>query len=67
MNPEKIKTLRQLEEYINQHEDWMLEVNDVIEANGWIDETGISLGICNDGKRRLMFNVDMKAIIVDME
>lgn len=66
MKIEEIKTLEELKEYINSHEDWMVEVNDVIENNGWIDETGISVGICNDGKKRLIFDSEMKAVIIDM-
>lgn len=66
MKIEEIKTLEELKDYINSHEDWMVEVNDVIEHNGWIDETGISVGICNDGKKRLIFDSEMKAIIIDM-
>lgn len=67
MEVKGIKTLGQLQEFINQNEDWMLETNDVIEANGWVDETGTPFGICNDGKQRLLFNDDMKAVVVEME
>lgn len=66
MKTSEIKNLNQLAKYINQHEDWMLEVNDVIESNGWIDETGEEYGICNDGKFRLSFDSTMKAVVTRM-
>ena len=66
MKTSEIKNLNQLAKYINQHEDWMLEVNDVIESNGWIDETGEEYGICNDGKLRLSFDSAMKAVVTRM-
>lgn len=67
MEPKEIKTLEELAQYINSHEDWMLEVNDVIEKNGWEDETGISVGICHDGKRRLLFDNNMNAVVVNIK
>ena len=67
MEPKKIKTLEELAQYINSHEDWMLEVNDLIESNGWEDETGISYGICHDGKRRLLFDDNMNAVVIDIK
>lgn len=66
MKTSEIKNLNQFAEYINQHEDWMLEANDVIESNGWIDETGEEYGICNDGKLRLSFDSTMKAVVTRM-
>lgn len=66
MKTSEIKNLNQLAKYINQHEDWMLEVNDVIESNGWIDETGEEYGICNDGELRLSFDSTMKAVVTRM-
>ncbi len=62
----EITTLAQLGEYINNHEDWMLKVNAIIENNGWTDETGEDYGICNDGKLRLSFNSDMDAVISEI-
>ena len=60
---DNITNLNQLAKYINTHEDWMLEVNDIIEKNGWTDETGEDYGICNDGKLRLSFDSNMKAVV----
>lgn len=58
-----ITTLEQLRDYINEHDDWKLEVSDIIEKNGWVDETGEDYGICSDGKRCLLFDDEMNADI----
>ncbi len=62
----QIKSLEELRDYINSNEDWMLEVNEVIVANDWTDETGEKYGICNDGKNRLQFDGEMNAEIVEL-
>ena len=62
-----MKTLEDLRDFINENEDWNLQVNEVIEANEWDDEAGTDYGICNDGTRRLQFNSDMEAEIVDIK
>lgn len=61
-----MKTLEELRDYINANEDWQIEVNEIIEQNGWTDDTGETFGICNDGKRRLQFNENMIAEILDI-
>lgn len=66
MKVEEIKNLNQLARYINSCEDWDIRVNDIIEANGWIDETGEKYGICNDGTLRVLYNSEMKAVVVRM-
>lgn len=35
MKQSEVKTLEQLADYINEREDWPLEVDDIIESNGW--------------------------------
>lgn len=59
-----MKTLEELRDFINDHEDWSLTVNDIIESNGWIDDCGDTYGICHDEKRKLEFNSNMEAEIV---
>ena len=61
-----MKTLEQFRDEINQSDDFELSFFDTIEDNGWIDETAEPYGICNDGKKRLQFDSDMLAVIVDM-
>lgn len=36
---EKIKTLEEFAELINSSEEWKLEFNEIIKANGWEDLT----------------------------
>lgn len=63
------KTYRTLEDFallINSADEWKLEFNDIIEQNGWVDETGEERGICSDGVARLYFNDDCKAVIVSI-
>jgi len=59
-----MKTLEELRDYINSHENWELIVNEIIEQNGWIDDCGETYGICHDEKRKLQFNSNMEAEIV---
>lgn len=46
MNATEIKTLEQLAQFVNENEDWNLEVNDIIKANGWKDNTYTNYGVC---------------------
>lgn len=63
-----MKTLEELRDYINSHEEWDLVVENIIELNGWVDETGEEYGICNDGQRRLYFYMDKNNnLIADIE
>lgn len=59
-----MKTLEELRDFINNHEDWSLTVNDIIESNGWIDDCGDTYGICHENNRRLQFNSNIEAEIV---
>lgn len=61
-----MNTLEELRDYINANEDWQIEVNEIIAQNGWTDDTGEAFGICNDGKRRLQFDENMIAEILDI-
>lgn len=58
--------MKDFAEMINSTKDWKVEFYDIIEENGWTDETGETFGICNDGKQRLVFNEDCKAVLADM-
>lgn len=59
-----IKTLEELKDFINSNEDWEIEANDIIEQNGWKDNTGLEYGICEDANgRTLEFDYNMEAYI----
>lgn len=44
----KITTLDQLADYINESNDWQLDVEDIIELNGWYNDCGETYGVCHD-------------------
>ena len=44
----KITTLDQLANYINESNDWQLDVEDIIEQNGWHSDCGDTYGVCHD-------------------
>ena len=46
----KITTLDQLAYYINESNDWQLDVEDIIELNGWHSDCGDTYGVCHDDK-----------------
>ena len=60
-------TLEVLRGYIMSHKDWELIVNNVIEHNGWEDETGGEYGICNDGSRRLCLTLSDGDLVADIK
>lgn len=61
----QIKTLENLRDYINSKQDYPLDVSEIIERNGWVDEQSELYYICNDGNNRLQFDSNMKAVIVE--
>ena len=58
-------TLYDLRDYINNNEDWDLAINDIIERNGWHDDTGEEYGICSTDSHRLRFNDNMIAEVIE--
>lgn len=65
MNKMEVKTLEQLVEFINERDEWSLDVNDIIESNGWQDITGEERGVCLDagGNEMVVINDDGRAEI----
>ena len=64
---EKVETLEQLADFVNRHEDWMMDVEGIIERNLWTSETGDKYGICNNGAYRCVFNSSMEAVVERIE
>lgn len=64
---ETMNTLEELRDYINEHDEWQLKANQIIERNGWNDETGDTWGMCSDGVRRLIMTDDGTADIIYIE
>ena len=65
MNKMEVRTLKQLVKYINERDEWSLDVSDIIESNGWQDITGEERGVCLDaeGKEMVIINDGGKAEI----
>ena len=59
-----ITTMQELADYINAKDEWPLEVEDIIEANGWINDCGTDWGICHNDKEKVVVNDDGKAEVV---
>lgn len=65
MNKMEVRTLQQLVEYINERDEWSLDVSDIIDSNGWQDITGEERGVCldADGNEMVIINDEGKAEI----
>lgn len=50
MKASEIKTMSELVEFINEREEWSLEVEEIIERNGWVSDCGEDFGVCHDDK-----------------
>lgn len=57
-------TLEEFANLINDSDEWKVEFADIIEENGWEDNTGEPYGICADKGRRLVFNENGIAVVV---
>lgn len=58
MKKMEVRTLSQLVEFINERDEWSLDVSDIIESNGWQDLTGIERGVCLDKEGNLMVEIN---------
>ena len=60
MKAAEVKTLGQLVEFINEREEWSIEVTDIIDSNGWQDITGEERGVCLDAEANEMVVINDK-------
>lgn len=60
-----VNTLEEFAELINSEDEWKQEFNEIIEQNGWADETGTEWGICSDENERIIFNEKGWAEVID--
>ena len=65
MKQSEVKTLEQLADYINEREDWPLEVDDIIESNGWkcLPENDWVVCLDSEGNEMIVINDNGKAEI----
>ena len=60
-----IKTLEQLAEFINKNNEWSLEVEKIIERNGWVSDCGEVWGVCHDENgNKLVINEQFEAEVI---
>lgn len=52
----QIETLSELADYINAHDEWVVDCLTIIEANGWHDETDQEFGVCSTETERVIIN-----------
>lgn len=60
MKKMEVRTLEQLVEFINERDEWSLDVADIIESNGWQDITGEERGVCLDEEGNEMVIINDK-------
>ena len=56
----EVRTVEQLVEFINERDEWSLDVADIIESNGWQDITGEERGVCIDSEGNEMVIINDK-------
>ena len=63
----KIATLDQLADYINESNDWQLDVEDIIELNGWHSDCGDTYGVCHDDNgKKVVINEQGDAEVITL-
>jgi hypothetical protein len=65
-NLTNITVLEELAQYINNNEDWQLDVTDIIERNGWNDETGEAYGVCSNDYAKVVLNERGTADVISL-
>lgn len=60
-----INSMDDLADYINAADEWPSDVEDIIERNGWVSDTGTEFGICHDDTRRVVVNERGIAEVLD--
>ena len=55
-------TMQDLADHINAADEWPADVEDIIERNGWVSDTGEEWGVCHNDKETIYFNEDGKAV-----
>jgi transcriptional regulator with XRE-family HTH domain len=62
----KIMTMEKLAEYINESDEWPLDVEDIIEANNWVSDTHTQWGVCHDASSKIILDDEGKAQVVNL-
>ena len=59
-----VNTLEEFAELINSEDEWKQEFNEIIEQNGWVDETGEEWGVCSNDTERIIYGEDGQAVVI---
>ena len=57
-------TLQEFANLINSADEWKTEFNEIIELNGWNDETAEEWGVCSNDTERIMLDDEGKALVI---
>lgn len=57
-------TMQNLADYINEAEDWPLDVEDIIEENGWVSDCGTEFGVCHNETDKVVMNDSGVAVVI---
>lgn len=57
-------TMQDLADYINQSEDWPLDVENIIEGQGWVSDCETKFGICHNDTEKVILNDNGEAVVV---
>ena len=58
--------MEELAEYINESDEWPIDVEAIIEENGWVSDCGTEFGVCHDASQKVVINDEGKAVCVTM-
>lgn len=58
------RTLEDFALLINSADEWKLEFNNIIEQNGWNDETAEEWGVCSNDTERIILDDEGKAQVI---
>ena len=61
-----METMQQLANYINEAEEWPLDVEDWIEENNWVSDTHLQWGVCHNESEKVVLNDEGKAIVIKL-
>lgn len=59
-----MKTLQELADLINSADEWKTEFNEIIEQNGWNNETAEEWGVCSNDTERIVLDDEGKAQVI---
>lgn len=59
-----ITTISDLADYINEADEWPIDVEDIIERNGWVSDTGTEFGVYHNDSEKVIIDDEGKAKVI---